>query len=125
MTDRAKEFLKKASQDKALGAKLEGLKIEKDPEKTIAGAVRIAREAGYELSPEDFSLQEGRMTDEEIVDVAGGWQTCVCVMGGGGKADEDGTACVCVLYGFGMRRDDTKKTRCECINGGFGKNWND
>jgi hypothetical protein len=119
MTDEARKFLIKASQDKILGAKLEELKNETDKEKLMARTAAIAKEAGYNLKPEDFSLREGEMNDEEMVDVAGGWKQCACVALGGGTADPQGKACACIEYGAGVRKDDGEM-RCQCFNFGGG-----
>lgn len=124
MTDQVKEFMIKASEDKDLSSKLEQLKDEKDRERMFARAAEIAREAGFNVSAEDFRITEGEMNDKEMSEVAGGWQKCYCVEGGGGKADSDGKVCACVLSGWGERKDNNN-LRCECFNFGYGDNSNE
>ena len=68
--------------------------------------------------------QSSALEEPELADVAGG-KECVCVLGGGGEASEEGEkTCACVGVGFGMKDDENiatgKTERCVCIAGGAG-----
>ena len=123
MNNQVKEFLKKASEDDVLSKKMEALSGVKDREEVRRKAAEIAKEAGFEISPEDFETDGEKMDDAEVADITGGWSICVCVTGGGGKEDEDGTVCVCVESGGGFRKDGPNQ-RCMCLFYGFGKDAN-
>lgn len=119
MNDQAREFLKKASEDETLSSKLKAFSGITDRTEAVEKAAEIAQEAGFTVSPEDFEPDEGKMDDAEVANVAGGWRECVCVLLGGGDGDKDGKACVCVVGGGGLRRDNDE-ARCECVAGGLG-----
>jgi predicted ribosomally synthesized peptide with nif11-like leader len=122
MNNQVKEFLKKASEDDVLSKKMEALSGVKDREEVRRKAAEIAKEAGFEISPEDFETDE-KMDDAEVADITGGWSICACVTGGGGKEDADGTTCACLEAGFGLRKDNGNQ-RCMCVFYGFGKDSN-
>jgi hypothetical protein len=91
--------------------KLNGGKSMSDEQKDLE---KKANELGEELG------------EDETADVAGGG-VCVCVIGGGGEADErkgrDKT-CACVLVGSGSAESTIgifDDTRCICTFGGGGE----
>ena len=119
MTDKFKNFLKKVNGDEALFKKMEALQGETDRKTVIEKTIEIAKEAGFALSPADFEADAGEMDDAEMQAVSGGWTTCVCPVGGGGKEDKDGNLCVCVAAGMGVRKDNNDP-RCACPIIGYG-----
>ncbi len=124
MTDKAKEFLKKVSEDEALHQKFEELAKEGEEEKARASFVALAQEEGYDLEIDDFAKAQGEVDDAELASVSGGWKQCVCVAGGVGEEDQDGDRCVCVALGSGAQKDaphdKAPYTRCLCVLGGYG-----
>ena len=123
MTDKFKEFLKKVNEDEALFKKMEALQGETDRKTVIEKTIEIAKEAGYALSPADFEADDGGMDDAEMQAVSGGWTTCVCPVGGGGKEDAQGGVCACVIQGMGTRKDHKSRFRCLCMVGGYGYDY--
>ena len=119
MTDNLRNFLKKVNKDKALAEKFSTLQNEENRDLVIQKTIEFAKEAGIQLTEADFAQPDGAMSDEEMTAVAGGWKKCVCVIGGGGKADQDGKACVCVADGMGAYQNDPA-LRCACCLGGYG-----
>lgn len=118
MTKNLKKFILAVNEDETLLSKIETWKdLDKDEiqEKTIL----LAKEAGFELTNEDFVGDTTELSDDELAIVTGGFRTCVCVSSGGGSADEEGKTCACVTYGYGA--DQNSKIRCECIFAGQGK----
>ena len=111
MTENMKKFLEQVSADKALMEQVVTL----DKEALIA----LAKEWGLELTEADFVAPEGEIAADALETVAGGYQRCVCLFGGGGKKDEDGAACGCVAAGAGISNHDGE-ARCICAAAGTG-----
>lgn len=120
MTDRLKEFLKKASVNEEIQKKLDALKEETDQEKVIETSIQIAEEAGIALTEEDFQEAGKPVDDKEMEDVTGGVHTrCYCFVGGGGTGNDLGAqTCACVSYGGGC--DERGRLDCACYIGGSG-----
>ncbi len=124
MSENLKKFLEFIGKDSGLWEKAKQLKVD-DPEKAKEIAIAFAKENGFELTEADFEAPEGELSENELCAVAGG-ETCVCVVGGGGKADK-GTGqitCACVLGGGGEYKDyyGDKYMRCVCVGAGTGEN---
>lgn len=125
MTENLKKFILAVNKDETILSKVEAWKgLDKDEvqEKTIL----LAKESGFELTAEDFAggtpeLSDDELSDDELASVSGGLTTCICVLWGSGKADDDGQACSCYLLGTGARSDEEFMDRCHCISGGYGK----
>ena len=94
--------------------------------------MKYAREFGYELTAEDLSGEtpDAVKLDPEELDMLSGGSTCVCVIGGGGKATREGQhVCVCVASGIGETeypcdfkgQGHGHAIRCVCAAGGGGK----
>ncbi|MBP3648870.1 MAG: Nif11-like leader peptide family RiPP precursor [Clostridia bacterium] len=113
MTENMKNFLAKVSEDKALAEKAS--KLER------AELIALAKELGFELTEADWAQPEGEISEGEMDDVVGGYKRCICVLGGGGKADSEGDACGCVGLGFGISKSNGEM-RCACSNAGTGYN---
>lgn len=111
MNENMKNFLKKMSENAALAEK--AAKLEK------ADLIALAKELGLELTEADFAASEGEIAADELETVSGGYQRCVCLYGGGGKKDEDGAACGCVVAGAGISNHDGE-ARCICAAAGTG-----
>ncbi len=122
MTEKAKAFLNKASEDEVLQKKLVELCQETDENKAKAELISLAQQAGITLAAEDFEQKQGDLDDEELAAVVGGYQQCVCVVAGIGDEDHDGQSCVCALPGFGFKRNEEKVIRCSCVVYGYGDN---
>ena len=94
MNEQLKGFLKKASEDgplkEELGA-LAGLPEEERAERAAA----IAREAGFDVSVEDFAPVETELDDDELNVVAGGSYACFCRQTGTGLMDDRPVLCDC------------------------------
>ncbi len=118
MNEKLKDFLKYASESDEIAKKFEEVKDETDKGKVIEFAIKEAKAHGFELTESDFAHAE--MDDDELDAVSGGWSTCVCVIGGGGSEDDDGSQCVCFLDGVGCRKDNPTRLRCSCMFGGHG-----
>ena len=111
MTDNMKKFLEQASGDAELAERLNGMY--KD------SIIAEARQRGIELTDADFVEDESaELSEDELDEVAGGGK-CACVLGGGGKADDNGKKCSCVLDGSGEFKD-SRIYRCMCIGAGGG-----
>lgn len=107
-----RQFVEKAQQDGELKEKFQDISKqfkdaphnEETKEKVISAIIAIAKGNGFNLSPDDFRMEEGEILDSELVSVAGGGG-CFCIgAGGGGGTDEnDGNTygCACVGYGQG------------------------
>ena len=100
MNEQLKGFLKKASEDgplkEELGA-LAGLPEEERAERAAA----IAREAGFDVSVEDFAPAEAELDDDELNVVAGGGYACCCRQTGTGLMDDRPVLCDCPREGTG------------------------
>lgn len=121
MTDRLKEFLKKASENEKLAEELRALQKDTDENVAVDKIIKLAESTGILLTEEDFNAEYGEIDEAELADVTGGWKTCFCVQGGGGTGDKDGKTCACVAVGLGYRKDNDH-VRCECIVDGYGRN---
>ena len=97
-------LLKKASEDgplkEELGA-LAGLPEEERAERAAA----IAREAGFDVSVEDFAPVETELDDDELNVVAGGSYACCCRQTGTGLMDDRPVLCDCPREGTGAWTD--------------------
>ena len=104
MNEQLKGFLKKASEDgplkEELGA-LAGLPEEERAERAAA----IAREAGFDVSVEDFAPVETELDDDELNVVAGGSYACCCRQTGTGLMDDRPVLCDCPREGTGAWTD--------------------
>lgn len=128
MTDQAKEFIKKVNSDQALYEKFKALVPEdqkdSDREAIISDKiVPFAKEAGYDLSAEDFKTDgpaSGEISDEELEAVAGGGG-CLCEEKGAGMGADDYTNCIyfcgCTAAGVG----EYSGKNCMCT--GYGEGW--
>jgi predicted ribosomally synthesized peptide with nif11-like leader len=70
------EFMQKADQDADLGARVRAIKVD-DKDQALAALARIAKEAGYDLSPTalEAGLRErssGELSDANLDAVSGG-----------------------------------------------------
>ena len=118
MTDNLKEFLQKASADDKLAKELQELQNEEDKDKVISRTIELAKDEGTSLTEADFEMPAGELDEEELMAVSGGWKSCICAFGGGGKADWLGKAYACVLGGGGESKAGS--SRCVCVLEGFG-----
>ena len=112
MTDNMKKFLEEVSKDKKLIEKLQ--KAE-----TSEAVIALAKEIGFVLTSEDLKSKEtiSEISDDELEAVAGG-KICTCVLGGGGKGDDNEKTCACVIGGGGEWEDGSP--RCACAGAGAG-----
>lgn len=121
MNESLLKFMEMMSKDANLQSKLDKLIANND----TAGVVALAASVGIDIAEDDLVLQAApqvvELDDAELEAVAGGWKECVCVLGGGGKADSDGLACACVAGGLGVGRKNKEATRCACAMSGFGE----
>ena len=117
MTENLKNFLQKASEDRAWLDELNSLD---DRDAVISKTLNRAKELGIMLSAEDFEQRQGELSEDELNVVSGGG-TCACVLGGGGTEGAYGVdkTCACVLTGAGLDCDGL--LRCFCEVGGGGK----
>ena len=68
MKENVNRFLEKAAADQTLAEKLAALQ-----EQYFAQLVTLAKEYGFELTPEDFAVSP--MGDDELEAVSGGWRS--------------------------------------------------
>ncbi len=135
MNEKLKEFARYLSENKELADKLNSLQLTEENYKEEI--CKYAAENGYELKMEDFTPANCELDSEELKSVAGGGD-CVCVLGGGGTADNikgtqrdpsginpvtvyseyDNPACGCVMYGQGNY--GSGGIRCSCMGAGAG-----
>lgn len=119
MNESMRDFLKKASEDETLRAKLNALAGL--PQDEIAQkAAAIAHETGFDLEPEDFASKNTELDADELDAVAGGHGDCYCAGGGGGADEGTGTTCACVLAGGGKNSGEVGEKTCVCVGGGSG-----
>jgi len=128
MTDQVKEFIKKVNSDQGLYEKFKALLPEdqKDSDREAIISEKIvpfAKEAGYDLTAEDFKVDEaasGELSDEELEAVAGGGG-CRCEEKGAGMGADDFTNCMyhclCVAAGAGAY------SGVNCVCTGYGEGW--
>ncbi len=109
MNDNMKKLVDLASKDKEMSAKLQKASKEQ--------VIALAKEHGIKLTEADFETPQGKVSDDELAAVAGGG-ICVCVLGGGGKADEGEKTCACVIVGVGCYVGG--EVRCSCSSAGGG-----
>lgn len=128
MKESLKQFVEKAQQDEELKTKLLALseqfkdasQNEETKQKVIAAVIPLAKENGFDLTADDFAMNEGEISDRELADVAGGgFCGCPVVGGGGGTDANDGNTygCACVGYGQG---GDGRADDFNCFCPGFG-----
>ncbi len=127
MNEKLKKFLEFASENKEAKEKFDALKDESDKDKVVSETIAIAKEHGFELSPDDFAAHAHELDSAELASVAGG-DYCQCIVAGGGHeevveetSDSPGYTnppCGCALYGQGNYADGG--IRCTCIMGGSG-----
>lgn len=132
MKEALKLFIEKAQQDEALKAKLNGIseEIQGDPQDEatkqaiIAAIIPLAKEKNIDLTPEDFSLSEGEISDRELADVAGGSCFCAVAGAGGGTDSNDGNVYGCACAGYGQGGDgDINDRNCQCVFTGIGDDF--
>ena len=75
MTENMKKFLEAVSKDEELAKKINAM--------TKEDMLALAKELCIELIEADFEKPDGEMDDNEMDDVVGGADCCVCVLGGG------------------------------------------
>ena len=111
MTENMKLFLEKISEDREIAARIAGM----DSNAIMAEA----RRQGIELTDADFASEsDAELSEDELNEVAGGGK-CACILGGGGKADDNCNKCSCVLDGAGKFKDGIVN-RCGCVGAGGG-----
>ena len=93
MTENMKKFLEAVSKDEELAKKINAM--------TKEDMLALAKELCIELIEADFEKPDGEMDDNEMDDVVGGADCCVCVLGGGGteEARSDDVLPVRQVYG--------------------------
>ena len=111
MTEKLEAFLTAVSEKPEYADKLQNA--------TKEDMLALAKEMGYDLSEEDLAQPSTELNDDDLDAVAGG-KKCSCVIGGGGKQDENDKTCACVGCGWGKREEKGK--RCFCWGFGSGKN---
>ena len=111
MTDNMKKFLELASGDTELVERLNGM----DKDAIIAAA----QQRGIALTEADFAADTGAELNEDELDAVAGGGKCACILGGGGKADDNCNKCSCVLDGAGKFKDGIVN-RCGCVGAGGG-----
>jgi len=102
--ENVKKFINKAQSDKALDAKLKAVPM-RAGQKTVGEIVKIASQAGFKFSAQDYDdavsqlLEEkhaaGALNDEELALVAGGM---MCVSSDASKK------CTCCTSGLTLRK---------------------
>lgn len=114
MSENLQKFLEIVSENEELRDKLNAVTQK-------SAVIEIAKEAGYELTEDDFGPSVSEVSDEELDDVVGGskGKVCACMVGGGGKAGSGGKTCACVAYGQGDHQDG--RIRCLCSFAGTGQ----
>ncbi len=120
LTEQAREFVKSIGESETLKQKFENMCEESNEQAAMAAMLSLAEEAGYVLTAVDFKSENEFLDDSELEAVTGGYQNCICVLGGGGSKDEEGKTCGCVLFGSGSERGEEGRTRCTCVFGGQG-----
>ena len=70
MKENVNRVLEKAEADQTLAEKLAALQ-----EQYFAQLVTLAKEYGFELTPEDFAESVSPMGDDELEAVSGGWRS--------------------------------------------------
>lgn len=113
MNERAREFLKNASADEGLRGKLDalaGLPVGELAEKTAA----VAREAGFDLEPEDFAPADTELDEDELNAIAGGYVGEMCEESGDGYIP-----CTCTIEGWGEVLHDGWASELYCVSFGF------
>ena len=103
MTDNMKKFLELASGDAELVERLNGM----DKDAIIAAA----QQRGIALTEADFAADTGAELNEDELDAVAGGGKCACVLGGGGKADDNCNKCSCILDGAASSRTVCKSLR--------------
>lgn len=119
MNESMRDFLKRASEDETLRAKLDtlaGLPQDEIAQKAAA----VAQEADFDLEPEDFALKNTELDADELDAVAGGHVNCYCARGGVGANEGTGTSCLCVMVGNGKNSGAFREQTCVCVVGGEG-----
>lgn len=113
MTENMKKFLETVSGSEDLARKANAM--------TRGELLAFAKELGIELTEADFEAPTGKLSDDELENVAGGGE-CFCAVGGGGTKNGNNDTCGCVLYGMGVYKKDGKVLdwRCECLAAGNG-----
>ena len=101
MTENKLNFLKLASNDEEVKAKLKDLvdKID-DKNELVSAIINLAAQYGFVLNKEDFTIEKttGKLSLEELKQVTGGGG-CFCPVCGGGLSD--GLECYCTMGGEG------------------------
>ena len=122
------KFYEALSRDEAMRSRLSALDGKyqgAQPEAATIAAeiVAFAKAEGFAFTVDDLSAYaetEGKeLSDEQLEGIVGGLydrNTCVCMVGGGGKDPETGHTCACVLGGGG--RQDNKGYQLVCIGAG-------
>ena len=124
-----KKFYEALSKDEAMREKLSALNekyqnAQPDLAKAAAEIVAFAESEGFTFTVDDLSayaeIESKKITDEQLEGIVGGLfdrNTCVCMVGGGGKDQETGHTCACILGGGG--RQDNKGYQLVCIGSGL------
>ena len=120
--------------DKDLQQKTAGLgqkygDVKPDEAEIVAEIVKLAQASNYSFSAEEVKeykeIHKSRvLSDDELEAVAGGsglaikagWETCFCVVGGGGTKKSEGITCACVVIGGG--KEDKNGYSMWCPLGG-------
>lgn len=111
MTDNLKRFLEYVSTDNKLVSSI--------PEMSREEIVRVAADAGIQLTDRDFeeARSSGELLDDELVNVVGGGK-CGCVWCGGGNTGDGYKKCSCCKNGSGKFDDGCERCSCAAFGGG-------
>lgn len=111
--ENAKKFYEALAKDEGMRKRADALNEKyagKQPGEAEAAAdiVAFAKAEGFDFTAEDLKAyveqQSGPIADDELDAVVGGAyksDSCLCILGGGGKDQETGNVCACIAAGAG------------------------
>ena len=114
-------------QQKAAGLSQKYRDVKPDEAEIAAEIVKLGRASSYSFSAQEVkeymeSHKSRVLSDDELEAVAGGsgsadgWESCFCIVGGGGTKKSEGITCACVLVGWG--KADKNSYTLLCVTGG-------
>lgn len=104
-TENVTKFMEALSEDRKLQEKLLQNPLSEEQKNLLRSRIiSVAKESGFSFTAEELKQYEAgsQALDSAMKD----WDTCFCVLGGGGYNRTDDYSCACVLGGGGKADKD-------------------
>lgn len=110
-TENVTKFMEALSEDCKLQEKLLQKPLSEEQKNLLRSRIiSVAKEAGFSFTAEELKQYEA--SSQALDSAMKDWDTCFCVLGGGGHNCTDDYSCACVLGGGGKADKDGVYLAC-------------